>query len=53
MHRSSGDRDFGITLEIERVMRPVDLGANDDHRWLGVAVCWIELEPLVECRGLA
>jgi hypothetical protein len=44
----SKDRDFGITLEVARVMRPLDLGINEDRRWLGVAVCWVELEPLLD-----
>jgi hypothetical protein len=40
------DRDFGITLEVPRVLRPMDIGTNEDRRWLGVAVCWAEVEPL-------
>lgn len=40
-------RDFGITLEIAKTVRPLDhLGVlNQDSRWLGLAVNWIELEP--------
>ena len=46
--RQAKDGDFGITLEVARVMRPLDLGINEDRRWLGVAVCWVELEPLLD-----
>ena len=40
------NRDFGITLEIANTVRPLDLGGlNQDPRWLGLAVNWVELEP--------
>jgi hypothetical protein len=39
-------RDFVITLEIANTVRPLDLGGlNQDSRWLGLAVNWVELEP--------
>ena len=40
------DRDFGVTIDAGAVARPCDLGLGPDHRWLGLAVNWIELEPL-------
>ena len=40
------DRDFGITLDIGETIRPVDIGANEDRRWLGLLINWCELEPL-------
>jgi glycosyltransferase involved in cell wall biosynthesis len=40
-------RDFGVTLEIANTMRPWDLGElYQDSRWLGLAVNWVELEPV-------
>ena len=40
-------RDFGVTLEIANTMRPLDLGElYQDSRWLGLAVNWVELEPV-------
>jgi hypothetical protein len=40
-------RDFGVTLEIANTVRPLDLGGLDqDSRWLGLAVNWVELEPV-------
>jgi hypothetical protein len=41
-------RAISVTIEIEQTMRPCDLGINDDQRWLGVAINWIELEPAKE-----
>jgi hypothetical protein len=40
-------RDFGITLEIANTIRPVDHldELNQDSRWLGLAINWVELEP--------
>jgi Glycosyl transferase family 2 len=40
------DRDFGITLDVGETIRPMDIGAGDDRRWLGLAINWCELEPL-------
>lgn len=34
-----------ISIEVDKPQRPVDLGANEDTRWLGVAVNWIEVAP--------
>ena len=50
-------RDFGITLEIANTLRPLDLRLSKDvellvpttkleSRWLGLAINWVELEPL-------
>jgi hypothetical protein len=41
-------RPISVTIEIEQTMRPCDLGVNDDQRRLGVAINWIELEPVKE-----
>jgi hypothetical protein len=45
-------RDFGITLEIANTVRPVDHldELNQDSRWLGLAINWVELEPCEEHR---
>jgi hypothetical protein len=42
------DRDFGVTIDTGGAARPCDVGLGDgtDRRWLGVAVNWIEVEPL-------
>jgi hypothetical protein len=47
--RSSGSNpegEFAVTLEVDPLVRPSDLGSSPDVRWLGLAVNWIELEPL-------
>jgi len=43
---AASSRDFGVTIDTGVVTRPCDVGMGADHRWLGVAVNWIELEPL-------
>ena len=35
-----------LILHTARTIRPFDLEINEDRRWLGVAVNWIEFEPL-------
>ena len=40
------DRDFGVTIDAGGLARPCDVEAGPDNRWLGLAVNWIELEPL-------
>jgi glycosyltransferase involved in cell wall biosynthesis len=35
-----------LSLKIEKPQRPIDLGKNEDSRWLGVAVNWIEINPV-------
>jgi glycosyltransferase involved in cell wall biosynthesis len=35
-----------LAIHAARTIRPVDLDSNEDHRWLGVAVNWIEFSPL-------
>jgi Glycosyltransferases involved in cell wall biogenesis len=42
----NSERDFGITIDVGAVHRPIDAGINDDTRWLGVAVNWVEVAPL-------
>src|SRR6478672_2099326 len=39
------DRDFGITLDVGETIRPMDISANEDRRWLGLLINWCELEP--------
>jgi glycosyltransferase involved in cell wall biosynthesis len=31
-----------LTIEVHENWRPVDLGINEDRRWLGLAVSWVE-----------
>jgi hypothetical protein len=38
------DRDFGITLDIGEIIRPMDAGEGDERRWLGLLINWCELE---------
>jgi hypothetical protein len=39
------DRDeIRLKFEVESTHRPLDLGINEDRRWLGLAVGWIEIE---------
>jgi glycosyltransferase involved in cell wall biosynthesis len=33
-----------VTIRVKRTVRPVDLKLNQDPRWLGVAVAWLEFE---------
>lgn len=40
------DDGLRITFEVGKVQRPIDLGVNQDRRWLGIAVNWIEVEPV-------
>jgi hypothetical protein len=40
------DRDFAITLDVGETIRPIDIGAGNDQRRLGLLVNWCELEPL-------
>ena len=35
--------ELRITILLEKTWRPIDLGANDDRRWLGLAIGWLEL----------
>jgi hypothetical protein len=35
-----------LILHTARTIRPFDLEAGEDRRWLGVAVNWFEFEPL-------
>jgi hypothetical protein len=40
------NRDFAITLDVGETIRPIDIGAGNDQRRLGLLVNWCELEPL-------
>jgi glycosyltransferase involved in cell wall biosynthesis len=42
---SQGDRGLRVSLEVDKPQRPRDLGINEDGRWLGIAVNWIEVAP--------
>jgi glycosyltransferase involved in cell wall biosynthesis len=44
------DNGLRVTLEVQKVQRSIDLGHNTDRRWLGVAVNWIALHPVIEAR---
>ena len=35
-------RPLSITFRAAQTQRPADLGINDDRRWLGIAVNWVE-----------
>jgi hypothetical protein len=35
-----------LTFRVARTQRPLDLGINQDRRWLGIAVNWVEVAPL-------
>jgi glycosyltransferase involved in cell wall biosynthesis len=50
---ASTDRDFGVTIDAGAVARVCDVGIGTDRRWLGLAVNWIELEPLNLTAGRA
>ena len=41
------DLPISIAIEVRETLRPCDLGPSPDTRHLGVAVNWIELEPVV------
>jgi hypothetical protein len=43
---AKSDRDFGITLDIGEVIRPMDTGEGNERRWLGLLINWCEIEPL-------
>jgi glycosyltransferase involved in cell wall biosynthesis len=42
---SDPNEPLRIKLQTSRTRRPRDLGINEDRRWLGVAVNWIEIGP--------
>jgi hypothetical protein len=35
-----------LTFRVARTQRLLDLGINQDRRWLGIAVNWVEVAPL-------
>jgi glycosyltransferase involved in cell wall biosynthesis len=37
------EREFDVTLRIDRTIRPFDISPSMDRRWLGVAVNWVEV----------
>lgn len=47
---ASTGRDFGVTIDAGVTIRPCDVDKGPDHRPLGLAVNWIELEPLHASR---
>lgn len=47
---SAPENGLRISLAVDKVQRPIDLGVNEDRRWLGIAVNWIEIEPVVASR---
>jgi hypothetical protein len=40
------DRPLRVTLRLARVARPIDRGGSEDRRSLGIAVSWVDVEPL-------
>jgi glycosyltransferase involved in cell wall biosynthesis len=42
----NGRAPLRLAIHVARTVRPIDLEINEDRRWLGVAVNWIELSPL-------
>jgi glycosyltransferase involved in cell wall biosynthesis len=40
------DRPLCITFQLARMTRPIDLGGSEDRRPLGIAVSWVDFEPL-------
>lgn len=45
-HWSDADRaELMVTITVPSTHRPLDLGINDDRRWLGLAIGWIEVRP--------
>lgn len=42
----STEDGLAVTLTTGATVRPCDISSNSDKRWLGAAVCWIELSPL-------
>lgn len=42
----SPDEPLRLAIHVARTIRSIDLGGNQDRRWLGVAVNWIELAPV-------
>lgn len=46
----SGPRDeLALTLTVPRTWRPLDLGLNEDRRWLGLGIGWIEVRDAPTC----
>jgi hypothetical protein len=45
--RSRGIEGLDVTILAE-TRRPIDLGLNQDDRWLGIAVGWVDVAPLDE-----
>jgi glycosyltransferase involved in cell wall biosynthesis len=37
--------ELRLSFAVARTWRPLDLVINDDRRWLGIAVGWVELSP--------
>ncbi|MBT9550052.1 MAG: glycosyltransferase family 2 protein [Hydrogenophaga sp.] len=45
-HWSEADRaELLVTITVPSTHRPLDLGINDDRRWLGLAIGWMEVAP--------
>lgn len=45
---ATGNREqLQLTLTVERTYRPYDLRISEDRRWLGLAVGWIEVSPIL------
>jgi glycosyltransferase involved in cell wall biosynthesis len=45
------ERPLSVSFLVKRTCRPSDLGDIPDERWLGLAVSWVELTPIVMATG--
>ena len=45
-HWPEADRtELQVGITVPSTHRPLDLGVNDDRRWLGLAIAWMEVGP--------
>jgi hypothetical protein len=49
--RAEPTEGLRLTFEVAEVRQPFRLGINEDRRWLGVPVNWIELRPVGWIEG--
>jgi hypothetical protein len=44
---TAGELPLRISFHVAKTQRPSDLAMNDDGRWLGIAISWVEFLPSV------